>query len=84
MVAVTYGTARVAAGKTGRAAPDSGRKNVGKNTFKNAFFRFIHALEAARMRQAERELARYGHLLALKPLDFSAPRHASKTKLPRK
>jgi len=30
---------RSTAGKTGRAAPNSGRKNVGKNAFKNAYKR---------------------------------------------
>jgi hypothetical protein len=52
MVAVTYGTARVAADTTERAVAR-----------KSWFARFMDAVMESRMRQARRELARYAHLL---------------------
>ena len=54
MVAVTYGTARVA--PAAAAAVKLG---------KGFFVRVLEALESAQMRRAERDLARYYHLLPL-------------------
>jgi hypothetical protein len=52
MVAVTYGTAPVEAGTPERA--------VVRKTW---FARLLDAMMESRMRQAQRELARYAHLL---------------------
>lgn len=58
MVAVTYGVARVAA--------PAAEKNPGAKR-KSFFMRVVDAIEASQMQRAERELARYRHLL---PPDF--------------
>ena len=56
MVAVTYGVARVPA-SPGAAAANAA--SVGRS----AFARFFNAMLEARLRAAEREIARYSHLL---------------------
>ena len=60
MVAVTYG--RVAA----RAPRKAAHKSWATQLFK--------ALMDARQKQAEREIARYPHLLDIKPVQFAPPR----------
>jgi hypothetical protein len=57
MVAVTYGTARVAA----PAAAEAVVKKAGKGFFA----RMVDAIEQAQWKRAERDLARYRHLLPL-------------------
>ncbi len=57
MVAVTYGTARV-------AAPAAVEVKTGKKS-KGFFARFFAAIERAQLKRAERDLARYRHLLPL-------------------
>jgi hypothetical protein len=57
MVAVTYGTARV-------AAPSAAEATASKPG-KGFFARFLAALERSQMKRAERDLARYYHLLPL-------------------
>lgn len=59
MVAVTFGVARV-------AAPAAAETKAGK-TRKNIFVRVFDAIAASQLKRAERELARYRHLL---PHDF--------------
>jgi hypothetical protein len=59
MVAVTYGVARVTAGK---AEPQAKRANRTAPA-KSWFARFFDALIESRMQQARRELARHVHLL---------------------
>ena len=54
MVAVTYGTARVAPVAEAAAKPSKG-----------FFARLLGALEESQVRRAERDLARYYHLLPL-------------------
>jgi hypothetical protein len=54
MVAVTYGTARVAAPAV-----------VEVKTGKGFFARFLAAIERSQLQRAERDLARYRHLLPL-------------------
>jgi len=59
MVAVTFGVARV-------AAPAAAETEAGK-TRKNLFVRVFDAIATSQMKRAERDLARYRHLL---PHDF--------------
>jgi hypothetical protein len=59
MVAVTYGVARVTAGK---AEPQAKRANRTAPA-KSWFARFFDALMESRMRQAHREIAKHAHLL---------------------
>ena len=59
MVAVTYGVARVAAGKAEPQAKRADRAAPAKSWFA----RFIDALIESRMRQARREIAKHVHLL---------------------
>ena len=54
MVAVTYGTTRVATAAKAAAKPSKG-----------IFARILDGIEAAQIRRAEREIARYYHLLPL-------------------
>ena len=59
MVAVTYGGARVADHAAAETKPGKTRKNI--------FVRVFDAIADSQTKRAERELARYRHLL---PLDF--------------
>ena len=78
MVAVTYGTARVAGTKRGKSTFKSTFKTAHKTAHtaaqkaghKSLLVRFFDALMLARTKQAEREIARYRHLLALGPMNF--------------
>jgi len=63
MVAVTYGVARV-------AAPDAADAKTGTNG-KSIFARVFDAISTSQMKRAEREIARYRHLL---PPDFKVTR----------
>ncbi len=57
MVAVTYGTARVAAPAAAEAAVNKPSKGF--------FARLFDAIEKSQLRRAERDLARYHYLLPL-------------------
>lgn len=57
MVAVTYGSARVAAPASAEAA--TAAKGPG------FFTRFLAAIERSQLRRAERDIARYSYLLPL-------------------
>lgn len=64
MVAVTYGVARTAARKLGAATQAPASKAATPDAAKKPgfFSRFVLAMQDARMRQAERELAHHRHL----------------------
>jgi hypothetical protein len=64
MVAVTFGVARVAAPATAEA------KTTGTKA-RSIFARVFDAITASQMKRAEREIARYRHLL---PPDFKLTR----------
>jgi len=64
MVAVTYGVARVADHAAAETKPGKTRKNI--------FVRVFDAIADSQMKRAERDLARYRHLL---PPNFKLTRH---------
>ena len=57
MVAVTFGTARVAAPAAAKAEAETPRKSL--------FARMLASIEQAQMKRAQRDLARYRELLPL-------------------
>jgi len=61
MVAVTYDTARVAA----PAAAEASARDKSKGFVARFFASFLAAMERTQFRRAERDLARYRHLLPL-------------------